>query len=119
MDMDEIPHWSANHTVLLGDAGHPVLPFGFSGASMAIEDAVTLANLLPSDIESTQIQDRLLLYEQIRKPRIARVREHSREIGGGREDMQFIRSYREFLSSYDAIEHTKQELARHLGGNTF
>jgi salicylate hydroxylase len=76
--MDEIPRWSTKHTVLLGDAGHPVLPFGFSGASMAIEDAVTLATLLPSNIQPNQIEDRLELYEKIRKPRIGRVREHSR-----------------------------------------
>lgn len=48
--MDDIPNWSSNHTVLLGDACHPVSPFGFPGTSMAIEDALTFSTLLPVDI---------------------------------------------------------------------
>ena len=34
---------------LLGDAAHPVLPFLAQGAALAIEDAATLASLLPTD----------------------------------------------------------------------
>lgn len=48
--MDDIPNWSSNHTALLGYACHPVSPFGFSGTSMAIEDALTLSTLLLVDI---------------------------------------------------------------------
>ena len=43
-DLEEVPRWSVNETVLLGDAAHAVLPFGFSGASMAIEDAIVLGS---------------------------------------------------------------------------
>ena len=109
--MDEIPQWSSNHTVLLGDACHPVAPFGFSGASMGIEDALTLSTLLTADTTIEQITDRLRLYEKIRKPRVARVRDTAREIAKGLDDKDFIGRYREFLSSYDAVAHAKEALA--------
>jgi salicylate hydroxylase len=81
LDMDEIPTWSNNHTTLLGDAAHPLLAFSFSGASMAVEDAVTLAVLLPREVEKEQIGERLKLYEEIRKPRLDVVRRVSRRRG--------------------------------------
>ena len=83
LDMDDIPRWSLGHTVLMGDACHPLSPFGFSGASMAIEDAVTLSTLLTSDVKPKEIPGRFKLYEEIRKPRVARVREQSRQNSQG------------------------------------
>ena len=56
-DMDKILTWSPHHTALLGDACHPVPPFGFSGASMAIEDAVTRGKLFPSVDTTTNGDD--------------------------------------------------------------
>ena len=113
MDMDEIPRWSTKRTVLLGDACHPVLPFGFSGASMAIEDATTLAVLLPEDIGLEQVRERLEMYEEIRRPRVERVRETSREMARGREDKQFITEYRAFLSEHNTVECVRRALEEH------
>ncbi|KAK5178166.1 hypothetical protein LTR44_009472 [Exophiala sp. CCFEE 6388] len=115
VDMDEIPRWSAKRTVLLGDACHPVLPFGFSGASMAIEDATTLAALLPKDVGVEQVRERLDLYEQIRRPRVERVRESSREIARGREEKQFITEYRAFLTEHDTVECARRAVDEHFG----
>jgi 2-polyprenyl-6-methoxyphenol hydroxylase-like FAD-dependent oxidoreductase len=114
MDMDEIPRWSEKSTVLLGDACHPVLPFGFSGASMAIEDATTLAVLLPEDVGVEQVRERLELYEKIRRPRVERVRESSRQIARGREEKQFIQEYRAFLAEHDTVECARQALEEHV-----
>ncbi|ORY59582.1 uncharacterized protein BCR38DRAFT_59707 [Pseudomassariella vexata] len=114
LDMDELPRWSVNHTVLLGDACHPVVPYGYSGASMSIEDAVTLCVLLPANVESSQIQDRLQLYEKIRKPRVRRVLEVSREVSHGKENRELVEEYYQFLVSHDAIEFAREELAGHL-----
>ena len=97
MDMESLPRWSTNRTVLIGDASHPVLPHSFSGASMAIEDAVALALVLPAgvtgghdDAATTKttdpIRERLQLFEAIRKPRVAHVRDMGRQIGAGRQD---------------------------------
>ncbi|KAL8818266.1 MAG: hypothetical protein Q9223_003066, partial [Gallowayella weberi] len=89
-DMNEIPHWSHNHTVLLGDAAHPVSPFGFSGASMAIEDAVTLAELLPTNNPQLPIQHSLNLYEELRRPRVGRVRDTARMIARGQDGREVM-----------------------------
>ena len=115
MDMDEIPNWSVNHTVMLGDACHPVSPFGFSGASMSIEDALTLSTLLPSDVKREEIVPRLKLYEEIRKPRVGRVRSTARENAQASENKEDMRAYMEFLASHDAVEHAKQALQRQSG----
>ena len=114
MDMDEIPHWSLNHTVLLGDACHPVSPFGFSGASMAIEDALTLATLITSDLRPEEISDRLKLYEEIRRPRVGRVRDTARMIAQGLDDKKLVGEYRTFLEGHDAVGYAEEALKKWL-----
>jgi salicylate hydroxylase len=64
--------WSGARTTLVGDAAHPMLPFGAQGLSQGIEDAVTLATLLArSTVDS--VPAALGHYERIRRPRLARV----------------------------------------------
>ena len=114
LDMDDPPAWSRGATVLLGDACHPISPFGFSGASMAIEDALTLATLLTPDLAPADVPARLRLYEEIRRPGVARVRDTSREIAAGREDKRATAEYKQFLAEHDAVECAKETLAKHL-----
>ena len=109
-DMDNNHPWSLNHTALLGDACHALLPFAFSGASMAIEDGITLSTLISPDIPVEDIPGRLKLYEQIRRPRVDRVREASLNLGKGVECPGFM----QFLSSHDAVEYAEQELSKYL-----
>jgi salicylate hydroxylase len=71
--------WSAGRIALLGDAAHPVLPFLAQGAALAIEDAVTLAACIaeqPGDPPQA-----FLCYENLRRPRVARVQRLSRRFG--------------------------------------
>lgn len=112
--MDDHPSWSVNHTTLLGDACHAVLPFGFSGASMAIEDGVTISTLLSPDVRAEDLSARLKLYEEVRRPRVAKVRESSLVLAKGLEDKEFMQEYMMFLSSHDAVEYAKQALSRYL-----
>ena len=116
LDMDEIPNWSRNHTVLLGDACHPLSPFGFSGASMAIEDGLTLSTLLLGITKLEELSSLLKLYENIRKPRIGRVRDTARDIARGkeRETPEFMKTYKEFLENHDVVEYAKEEFAKYL-----
>ena len=81
---------------------------------MAIEDGVTLSPLLSPEVRVGEIPGRLKLYEGIRRPRVSRVREASRDIAEGLETHEFVRDYMSFLSSYDAVEHVKQVLSGHL-----
>ena len=79
---------------------------------MAIEDGLTLSTLLPSDIKKEELQDRLKLYEEIRKPRIGRVRETSRAIGKSTlHDTAVYQDYFSFLAGHDAVEHAKEVLS--------
>ncbi|HEY2442105.1 MAG TPA: FAD-dependent monooxygenase [Streptosporangiaceae bacterium] len=45
-DRDPLRHLSMSRMALIGDAAHPMLPFGAQGANQAIEDAMALARCL-------------------------------------------------------------------------
>lgn len=45
-DRDPLPHWSFGRVTLLGDAAHPMYPFGGNGAAQATLDAKALAAAL-------------------------------------------------------------------------
>ncbi len=81
---------------------------------MAIEDALTLSTLLTPDLQAEDIPGRLKLYERIRKPRVGRVRDVSRDIAKGLENPQSMRDYKHFLASHDPVEHAKQALSEYL-----
>ncbi|RWX75623.1 salicylate hydroxylase [Neorhizobium lilium] len=58
-------------TVLVGDAAHAITPFAAQGASMAIEDAFTLARCVS---EGKNLSQALIAYETNRQERVAKVR---------------------------------------------
>ncbi len=62
--------WHREHTVLLGDAAHPMLPFLAQGTNMALEDAWVLAASLA---EAATLEVGLAHYQERRAPRVARV----------------------------------------------
>jgi len=64
------PKWFKNRTAILGDAAHPTLPFMAQGASMALEDAWTLADSLQN---STEVETGLAAYQNRRHARATRV----------------------------------------------
>ena len=110
--MEDHTHWSLNRTVLLGDACHPLSPAGFSGASMAIEDGITLSVLLSPDVQMKDIPGRLKLYQETRRPRVSRVREEARTLAKGSETPEVMQNYVKFLSSHDAVECAETVLTR-------
>jgi salicylate hydroxylase len=78
-DLDALPRWRGQNTVLIGDAAHPVLPFLAQGGALAIEDAVTLtAELARKD---TTLPAALAAFEKTRKPRATRVQDAARANG--------------------------------------
>ena len=110
MDMDQIPTCSRNHTVLIGDACHPVLPHGFSGASMAIEDAVTLSAFLEKDVNMEELPGLLKLYENVRNPRVAGVRDSARQRLTGMPPKEELERYKAFLQDHDAVKYAQEKL---------
>ncbi|EOA83036.1 uncharacterized protein SETTUDRAFT_156683 [Exserohilum turcica Et28A] len=86
LDMQVVPGWTNQRLALLGDSAHPFLPHQGQGAGVAIEDAASLAVLLPSGIKPEDISERLELYQRIRKDRADRIQEHSRLAGADLND---------------------------------
>jgi len=81
LDMEVLPTWVNERLALLGDAAHPFLPHQGQGAGCAIEDAASLAVVLPADTPEDEITARLELYENIRIKRANRLQEFSRVAG--------------------------------------
>lgn len=73
MWMDPLPTWIKGKVALLGDAAHPFQPWFGQGAAMAIEDAISIATILPLGTTPDQVPSRLALYEQARMVRIGAI----------------------------------------------
>ncbi|BBH64495.1 FAD-dependent oxidoreductase [Actinoplanes sp. OR16] len=78
-DLRRVPVWRSERTVLIGDAAHAVSPSAGQGASMAIEDAVTLGRCLDGGAGGG-----LGRYEELRRPRVEKVVAYGRRNGGGK-----------------------------------
>jgi salicylate hydroxylase len=78
-DLDALPHWSRGHTVLIGDAAHPVLPFLAQGGALAIEDAAMLTAELTR--EGATLSAALAAFESGRRARVTRVQNEARANG--------------------------------------
>ena len=74
-ERDPLPFWSRGRITLLGDAGHPMLPFMAQGACQAAEDAVVLARCVQ---EAQTIEDAFANYEVARLARTSRIQLGSR-----------------------------------------
>jgi salicylate hydroxylase len=71
-DREAVPGWGTDRIMLIGDAAHPMLPFGAQGASQGIEDAVAVATVLAgATVDSAPVA--LRAYEQVRRARITEV----------------------------------------------
>lgn len=71
--------WCSGRIVLLGDAAHATTPHLASGAGMAVEDGLVLADEL--EVAGRTVQESLLSYSRRRYPRCAHVVENSLAIG--------------------------------------
>lgn len=86
LDMTTLPTWVNERLALLGDAAHPFLPHQGQGGGVAIEDAASLAVMLPKDTASDEIPERLKLYEKTRYERAHLIQEFSRIAGADEKD---------------------------------
>ncbi|KAI1741288.1 putative salicylate hydroxylase [Xylaria scruposa] len=66
-------HWSRGNTVLIGDAAHPMQPFGAQGANQAIEDAGALGILFQDIHNQTEVSSRLRVFEEVKRKRTAMI----------------------------------------------
>ncbi len=77
-DLPRVPVWQSGRTVLVGDAAHAVSPSSGQGASMAIEDAVTLGRCLAA---GTDVPAALTAYESARRARVEKIVAYGRRSG--------------------------------------
>jgi 2-polyprenyl-6-methoxyphenol hydroxylase-like FAD-dependent oxidoreductase len=73
-----LPQWSFGRVTLMGDAAHPMLPWGSSGATLSFVDAYALADSLS---QHHAIEDGLRAYEAMQRPITNRVIEENRRAG--------------------------------------
>jgi salicylate hydroxylase len=79
-DRDPLPTWTKGSLSLLGDAAHPMLPHLGQGANQSIEDGMALATILACADRKTA-PAALLVYERLRRERVAQVQRGARENG--------------------------------------
>ncbi|MFY9713721.1 MAG: NAD(P)/FAD-dependent oxidoreductase [Microbacterium sp.] len=64
-DLPRVPHWSHGRVVAIGDAVHAISPSAGQGASLALEDSITLARCLRDADVTTAFAE----YQRLRQPR--------------------------------------------------
>ena len=62
--------WTNDNIVLIGDAAHPMSPYGGLGASMALEDAQVLSEEIKKIMNGKEMKEAFSDYESVRKPRV-------------------------------------------------
>ncbi|WP_158852513.1 FAD-dependent monooxygenase [Saccharothrix deserti] len=78
-DRDPVRRWTDRQVVLLGDAAHPMLQYAAQGACMALEDAVSLRDLLePGTVDFPLVFQR---FNDLRAERTGWVQRVSRALG--------------------------------------
>jgi 2-polyprenyl-6-methoxyphenol hydroxylase-like FAD-dependent oxidoreductase len=80
-DFPRVPMWHRDRMVIVGDAAHATSPASGQGASMAIEDAVTLGKCL-RDIG--EVPTAFARYEELRRKRVERVVKQGKRNGDGK-----------------------------------
>ncbi|KAI8633675.1 putative salicylate hydroxylase [Xylariaceae sp. FL1651] len=70
---EPLSSWHRGKVVLIGDACHPMLPFGGQGANQAIEDAGALGAILRDVDSAADIPASLQRFEEVRRLRASRV----------------------------------------------
>ncbi|PSK48602.1 Ubiquinone biosynthesis monooxygenase COQ6, mitochondrial [Elsinoe australis] len=120
LDLEVIPTWVNGRLALLGDAAHPFQPHQAQGGAQAIEDAVSLAAVLPLGTSPDEINDRLELYVKQRKHRADRVQEFTR-ISGMSPPEQKKRgivfnpaTFNDYNFSHDEWDSSNHALKKHL-----
>lgn len=119
-DHAPLPSWNCGRLTLLGDAAHAMLPHVGQGATQALEDAVTLAELL-AGAGRADVPDRLADYARLRRPHTRAVQEAARRNGRLYEasgdladrDRQLARQAadREWMWAHDALAPAREARA--------
>ncbi|WP_454789996.1 FAD-dependent monooxygenase [Mycolicibacterium lutetiense] len=76
-DRDPIDRWTSARVALLGDAAHPMTPFGGQGANQAIQDAAELAAQIAT-VHDGDYTEALQRYQRVRTEQTAEIQRAAR-----------------------------------------
>lgn len=76
-DRDPIDRWTTARVALLGDAAHPMTPFGGQGANQAIQDAAELATQIAT-VPDGDYAEALQRYQRVRTEQTAEIQRAAR-----------------------------------------
>lgn len=76
-DRDPIDRWTTARVALLGDAAHPMTPFGGQGANQAIQDAAELAGQIAT-VHDGDYTEALQRYQRVRTEQTAEIQRAAR-----------------------------------------
>ncbi|KAF7348375.1 FAD/NAD(P)-binding domain-containing protein [Mycena sanguinolenta] len=115
--LPHLPNWVLGRAALLGDAAHGTLPLLGQGAGMAVEDAGSLACLLPAGTRREDVPARLEAYQDLRRQRGEFVRDES--VAQASKGFGYVRSreIQRYLLEYDAIKAAKEFYRERFGGD--
>ncbi|KAI4246724.1 MAG: hypothetical protein L6R40_001753 [Gallowayella cf. fulva] len=122
---EPIPKWHKDRLVLIGDAAHPMLTFQGQGGGQAIEDGAALGVLFDQLHDKGAIEDRLQLFEQVRRNRGSAlqilsgtnppvpqsVRDAAAEYLPDGKKLNSTDEINEYVFSFDVIKESKAALA--------
>lgn len=80
-DLPPLPTFYKGRIVLIGDAAHATTPFQGQGAGQAIEDSLTLKNLLAAVRNRSEIRSACRAFDLARRARTQNVVTTSRRVG--------------------------------------
>jgi 2-polyprenyl-6-methoxyphenol hydroxylase-like FAD-dependent oxidoreductase len=95
--LGDLPHWSTDGLVVVGDAAHALQPTSGQGASQALEDAKCLPLLLSKflekrakDSKKLSLEDAIALstqaFYEIRSPRVKKIADRTKMIAQRKKD---------------------------------
>ena len=94
MFVPELPRWTSDRVVLIGDAAHALSPHIAAGGTLGVEDVGVLTRQLIAS--GPEIPAALKAYEVDRMARYAVVREHSRAVEGSADAREYAETYAAF-----------------------
>ena len=120
LDMAKMPTFINSRLAVMGDAAHPFLPHQGQGGGQAIEDAMSLAAVLPLGTSVDDIPDRLKIYEQCRYERAHQIQDFTRTAGKDTKELAAegkkldMNEYQMYNLGHDAWDYSKHALQKHL-----
>lgn len=93
-DFPTVPVWSRDRMIIIGDAAHATSPAAGQGASMAIEDSVTLGKCLR---DTRGVPEAFAAYEGLRRERAEAVVAQGKKNGDGKVAGPVMRVLRDYF----------------------